>query len=94
MDGKVLQSCVKDSGDTIKQQTNREAMVPYEVVERLQRLRRRLKKEEYAPLLESLQSMQVKRQEKDVKAVEALRGQLRMKGLLPPELDDFDNLLR
>ena len=69
-------------------------MAPDELVERLQLLRKRLKKEKYAPLLESLQSLQVKRSEKDVRAVEALRGRLRMKGLLPTELDDFDNLLR
>ena len=65
-----------------------------ELVARLHRLRRRLRDEKYAPLLRRLQSIKEVQTEEERAAVEAIRHELRGRGLLPPEHDDAFHLLR
>ena len=65
-----------------------------ELVARLHNLRRRLRDDKYAPLLRRLQSIKEVQTAEERAAVEAMRHELRGRGLLPPEHDDAFHLLR
>ena len=63
-------------------------------VEDVRRLRRRVKKEKYQPLMEKLAAIEDERLPEEEKHVEALRIILKKCAKLPPEHDDYHTLLR
>ena len=63
-------------------------------MDELRRLKARLKKEKYRPLMERLCAIQDERDPQEERDVANLRAALKAQGLLPPEYDEYHRLRR